>query len=106
MQLSAKIVYEPLTQGDGDVVAGDAERTEERVDEDKHQAANEKERQGFEVVQPRPGHGEAYEDVIDNELEGPRLRQLKGTHNKHLGDRDREAPTVGSEPLKDIARQA
>jgi len=44
--------------------------------------------------------------VIDNELEGPRLEQLKGTHHKHLGDRDREAPTVGAELLQDIARQA
>ena len=43
VQLDAKIVDEPLTKGDGDVVAGDAERAEERVDEDKHQAANEEE---------------------------------------------------------------
>jgi hypothetical protein len=79
VQLSAKIVDEPLTKGDSDVVATDAERAEESVDEDKHQAANEEEPPppGFEVAQPQPEHGDACEDVIDNELEGPQCAPVR-----------------------------
>src|SRR5262249_3246278 len=57
------------------------------------------------ILQPDPGHGMPREDIIDNELEGPWLEQLQSPHQHYLSNSKRKDPTIGPEPVVELARQ-
>ena len=105
VEIEAEVVHHPLPDRDRRSVVHDAHDREERVQEHEAEAHGGEERPSREYPDTRDGDRFPADDVVDDQLQRPRLQELASADQQHLRDREREPHAIRAQVVCDRAQQ-
>src|SRR5437867_7781936 len=105
IEILPEIVDHPLTNLDGRVVDEDMKPAQEEIDEHQPHAGKQEQALSGPLRRKSPRKELASDDIIDDDLHGPRLEQFKSTDQRELRQGKEKAIAIGPEVTENLGSQ-